>query len=250
MSAVSTDSTPRRSGVVTPHRAAWHQRLMARLIYVVVQTLDASLRFRVLDPAGVFNQTGGERMIFAIWHNRLALSLSTYNRYVRRRDPSRRMAAMVSASRDGGMLARVLELFEVQPVRGSTSRRGPQALRELTGWAERGYDLAITPDGPRGPCYQVQEGVISLAQLTGLPIVPASPGLEVSVAELGSVPITPAVRPLRGSPGRTAAGFTRHHRGGARDPAKAIGTGVARPHHRLARRRLRPYAIGGGLTPC
>jgi lysophospholipid acyltransferase (LPLAT)-like uncharacterized protein len=174
MSAVSTDSTPRRSGVVTPHRAAWHQRLMARLIYVVVQTLDASLRFRVLDPAGVFNQTGGERMIFAIWHNRLALSLSTYNRYVRRRDPSRRMAAMVSASRDGGMLARVLELFEVQPVRGSTSRRGPQALRELTGWAERGYDLAITPDGPRGPCYQVQEGVISLAQLTGLPIVPAS----------------------------------------------------------------------------
>jgi lysophospholipid acyltransferase (LPLAT)-like uncharacterized protein len=174
MSAVSTDSTPRRSGVVTPHRAAWHQRLMARLIYVVVQTLDASLRFRVLDPAGVFNQTGGERMIFAIWHNRLALSLSTYNRYVRRRDPSRRMAAMVSASRDGGMLARVLELFEVQPVRGSTSRRGPQALRELTGWAERGYDLAITPDGPRGPCYQVQEGVISLAQLTGFPIVPAS----------------------------------------------------------------------------
>jgi lysophospholipid acyltransferase (LPLAT)-like uncharacterized protein len=136
--------------------------------------LDASLRFRVLDPAGVFNQTDGERMIFAIWHNRLALSLSTYNRYVRRRDPTRRMAAMVSASRDGGMLARVLELFEVQPVRGSTSRRGPQALRELTGWAERGYDLAITPDGPRGPCYQVQEGVISLAQLTGLPIIPAS----------------------------------------------------------------------------
>ena len=62
----------------------------------------------------------------------------------------------------------------MQPVRGSSSRRGPQALLELTTWAERGYDLAITPDGPRGPIYVVQEGVMSLAQLTGLPIVPVS----------------------------------------------------------------------------
>jgi lysophospholipid acyltransferase (LPLAT)-like uncharacterized protein len=62
----------------------------------------------------------------------------------------------------------------VQPVRGSTSRRGPQALLELTTWAERGYDLTITPDGPRGPCYQIQEGVMSLAQVTGLPVVPVA----------------------------------------------------------------------------
>jgi lysophospholipid acyltransferase (LPLAT)-like uncharacterized protein len=165
---------PRRSGVVTPHRAAWHQRLLARTIFLGIRAVEATLRFRVEDTAGAFDSKNEERMIFAIWHNRLALSLSAYNRYVRRDDPSRRMAAMVSASRDGGMLARVLELFEVQPVRGSTSRRGHQALRELTSWAERGYDLAITPDGPRGPAYQVQEGVISLAQLTGLPIVPAS----------------------------------------------------------------------------
>src|SRR5262245_34186120 len=84
------------------------------------------------------------------------------------------MAAMVSASRDGALLARILERFGVEPVRGSTSRRGPQALRELTAWGERGFDLAITPDGPRGPGYIVQEGVMALAQLTGLPIVPVS----------------------------------------------------------------------------
>ncbi len=81
---------------------------------------------------------------------------------------------MVSASRDGGFLSGVLECFGVQPVRGSTSRRGPQALRELTTWAKRGYDLAITPDGPRGPCYVVQDGIIALAQLTEMPIVPVS----------------------------------------------------------------------------
>jgi lysophospholipid acyltransferase (LPLAT)-like uncharacterized protein len=84
------------------------------------------------------------------------------------------MAAMVSASKDGAFLAAILECFKVQPVRGSSSRRGPQALLELTTWSERGYDLAITPDGPRGPCYVVQEGIMSLAQLTGLPIMPVS----------------------------------------------------------------------------
>ena len=97
-----------------------------------------------------------------------------YRRYAVRSEPDRRMAAIVSASRDGGMLARILEHFNVEPVRGSSSRRGGQALREMVSWAERGYDLGITPDGPRGPCYQVQEGVISTAQLTGLPIVPVS----------------------------------------------------------------------------
>jgi hypothetical protein len=51
-------------------------------------------------------------------------------------------------------------------------------LLELTSWAERGYDLAITPDGPRGPRYVVQEGVMSLAQLTGLPVFPVSYSLN------------------------------------------------------------------------
>src|SRR5262249_17493705 len=106
--------------------------------------------------------------------NRLGLALPLYRYYLARHQPERRLAAMVSASRDGGLLARILELFGVEPVRGSSSRRGPQALREMISWGERGYDLAITPDGPRGPCYTVQEGVISTAQITGLPIVPVS----------------------------------------------------------------------------
>ena len=67
------------------------------------------------------------------------------------------------------------------PVRGSSSRRGPQALRELVAWGERGYDLTITPDGPRGPCYQVADGVTSLAQLTGLMIVPVAFNLNWKV---------------------------------------------------------------------
>jgi Kdo2-lipid IVA 3' secondary acyltransferase len=62
----------------------------------------------------------------------------------------------------------------VLAVRGSSSRRGPQALLELTSQAKCGHDVAITPDGPRGPRYVVQDGVISLAQVTGLSIVPVT----------------------------------------------------------------------------
>jgi lysophospholipid acyltransferase (LPLAT)-like uncharacterized protein len=88
------------------------------------------------------------------------------------------LAGLISASRDGAFLAAILQRFGVRPVRGSSSRRGPQALLELTTWAERGYDLAITPDGPRGPCYVVQDGAMSLAQITSLPIVPVSYSLK------------------------------------------------------------------------
>jgi len=166
--------SPKRSGVVLPHRAKWHQRLAAALVFGLIRGLAATTRGELDDRSGLLKGAPTGKIIFSIWHNRLALSLMMYRRYVVRFAPERRMAAMVSASRDGGMLARVLEHFSVEPVRGSSSRRGPQALREMISWAERGRDLAITPDGPRGPCYQVQDGVISTAQLTGLPIVPVS----------------------------------------------------------------------------
>lgn len=154
-----------------PARATWRGRLAARLAWGLVRVLDASLRHEMAESAGLARVLEGP-VIFAIWHNRLALSLMLYRRYVTRVRPGRRMAAMVSASRDGGLLARVLELFGVQPVRGSSSRRGAQALLEMASWASRGYDLAITPDGPRGPRYVVQDGVVAVAQVTGLPLVP------------------------------------------------------------------------------
>ncbi|HEY1490714.1 MAG TPA: lysophospholipid acyltransferase family protein [Verrucomicrobiae bacterium] len=161
-------------GVVVPHPPKWHQRLLAVLFYAVAQGVTATLRFRLEDLSGYFSDVPQEKYIFVIWHNRLALSLIIYRRYVARRDRKRRLVALVSASKDGGLLTAVLEMFKVQPVRGSSSRRGAQALREMVAWGRRGHDLALTPDGPRGPCYVVQEGVISAAQMTGMPIVPVT----------------------------------------------------------------------------
>lgn len=175
---MSPSPKPQRSGVVIPHKPKWHQRLAARLIYLFARAVSATIRYEWRDETGVLKGGDGRRVIFCIWHNRLALCLEIYRLYLSTIAREPRMAAMVSASKDGGLLARVLELYEVQPARGSTSRRGRQALLELITWAERGYDLAITPDGPRGPCYVVQDGVITLAQVTGLPVVPVSYSLS------------------------------------------------------------------------
>ncbi len=158
-----------------PHQPRWHQRLLAWLVFALIEGVSATLRFRWLDRSGYFVEGESPRpAIYCTWHNRLVLSMTAYYRYAKKRSPTPGMAALVSASRDGGLLSAILKCFRVQPVRGSSSRRGPQAMLELTTWAERGYDLAITPDGPRGPRYHVQDGVIFLAQLTGLPIIPVS----------------------------------------------------------------------------
>lgn len=86
----------------------------------------------------------------------------------------RKLTALVSASKDRALLAAVLRAFGVQQVRGSSSRRGPQALLAMASRAALGYDLAVTPDGPRGPRYVVHKGVIAPAQVTGLPIIPVT----------------------------------------------------------------------------
>src|SRR5690606_34860752 len=67
-----------------------------------------------------------------------------------------------------------LERYDVSPVRGSSSRRGRQALLEAARLIDKGHDIAITPDGPRGPAYRVQPGGLALAQLTGRSIVPTA----------------------------------------------------------------------------
>lgn len=163
-----------KSGVVVPHKPRWYQLLGASIIYLLGSAYIMTLRLRWENQRKASPQEADGPVIYCLWHNRLILCMEAYRYERRRADFGKGLAALISASKDGAFLAAILERFRVQPVRGSSSRRGPQALLELTSWAERGYALAITPDGPRGPRYVVQEGVMSLAQLTGLPIVPLS----------------------------------------------------------------------------
>ena len=165
---------PKAGGVVIPHQPKRSQRLAAWLLATSIRTVAFTLRYRWDDRFNHFSGSPTGPAIYCFWHNRLALCIVPYWHYIQMGRALPRIAGLVSASKDGGFLAGVLECFGVQPVRGSSSRRGAQAMLELTTWVDRGYSVSITPDGPRGPRYEVQEGVMTLAQLTGLPIVPYS----------------------------------------------------------------------------
>jgi lysophospholipid acyltransferase (LPLAT)-like uncharacterized protein len=174
ISEIPAMTAKKKSGVVVPNAPNFPQRLGAWIVWAVFALISATLRYRVHDPHGFMARKDFGHAIYCIWHNRLALCMKLYFAFGIKRHQTAGLAGLVSASRDGAFLTAILERFGVQPVRGSSSRRGAQALLELTTWAERGYDLAITPDGPRGPRYVVQEGAMSLAQITGLPVVPVS----------------------------------------------------------------------------
>jgi hypothetical protein len=165
-------TTSPASGVVAPRPLPWHRRLAAFLAAILLRFCVRTWRVH-WHQSGPYPETIGP-VIYCVWHNRLLAALASYNDFAQARWPDSGLAAMISASRDGALIASVVQWFAIQPIRGSTSRRGPQALLEATTWLERGHSVVITPDGPRGPAYQIQEGIILLAQLTGRPIIPIS----------------------------------------------------------------------------
>jgi lysophospholipid acyltransferase (LPLAT)-like uncharacterized protein len=147
--------------------------MMGWLLRILVSVIGSTLRWRIEDPSGLLEHTPQRSCIFAFWHNRIFLMPYLFRKHWRSRQRDR-VAVLVSASRDGEKLARVLSKFDLICVRGSSSRRGKEALREMTNLVNDGYDAGITPDGPRGPKYCCQDGVISLAQITQAPIIPVS----------------------------------------------------------------------------
>ncbi|HAV63789.1 MAG TPA: hypothetical protein DCY13_15665 [Verrucomicrobiales bacterium] len=161
-----------RTRDIEPFQLSPGRRRLAWLIYWAIRCINLTLRWRLHDPHDVLGRSRSRPVIFCAWHNRLALALPAWKRHFEPRTGGRRIAAIASASRDGSLVAGVLQCFGAQPVRGSSSRRGLHAMLELVEWSKQGFDLAITPDGPRGPLYSVQPGIVPLAQLTGLPIVP------------------------------------------------------------------------------
>ena len=144
----------------------------ARLIAVVgsglLRLLFSTLRFRITDHAGVLTTPPAQPLLWVFWHNQLLISPYFWERYF----PTRRGAALASQSKDGEIIAAMISCFGLRPIRGSSSRGGGRALVEMKRALDDGFDVAITPDGPRGPCYQVNPGVVKLAQLTGGVVLP------------------------------------------------------------------------------
>ncbi len=108
----------------------------------------------------------GEKVLYAFWHGRLLILTFSYR--------WQKVHVLISQHRDGEFIARTIQRLGFVPVRGSTTRGGTQAIFQMISKIQGGYDIAITPDGPKGPRYKVQPGVIYIAQRSGLPIMPIS----------------------------------------------------------------------------
>ncbi|MFQ5896744.1 MAG: lysophospholipid acyltransferase family protein [Candidatus Methylomirabilia bacterium] len=139
------------------------------MAYWAVRGLGLTLRVREIDTHHVVPFWEQELpLIYAIWHGRILMAPYLYSLY----GPSRPIRIMASRSRDGELVARFMKRFGFQVVRGSTTEGGSEALRALARHLRQGKAVAVTPDGPQGPRYIVQPGVIALARLSGAPIIP------------------------------------------------------------------------------
>ena len=135
-----------------------------------MQIWARTLRYEIDDRLGVVGRPVNENYIGALWHNRLLIFPFVLRRFF----PNRHGAALISASRDGDLLADAIKRFDFDVVRGSSSRLGASAILQLTDVLASGRDVVITPDGPRGPAYELGPGIIFLAQKSGALVLPVN----------------------------------------------------------------------------
>ncbi len=107
----------------------------------------------------------GGRVLYASWHQRFFPGITFFSK-------RRPIAIMISQSRDGEMISRVVDVLGWRPVRGSSSRGGSLALQEIKRLARKGFNIGHIVDGPRGPFGIVKPGLLRIAQVSGLPILP------------------------------------------------------------------------------
>ncbi|MEE9544701.1 MAG: lysophospholipid acyltransferase family protein [Rhodospirillales bacterium] len=109
----------------------------------------------------------GEPFILAFWHGRIMMLPYCWNR-------GTAMHLLISRHRDGRLIARIVGTFGIGTVAGSTTHGGRTALRALVKALKAGDCVGITPDGPRGPRMRASSGIVSIACLSGAPIIPVT----------------------------------------------------------------------------
>lgn len=135
------------------------------MAFSLIKFLQRTMKIQELNGELIRDQwTKGGNVIGAFWHGTLLMMPLVYR--------GRGLKVLVSRHRDGEFIGRMIKLLGVGTIRGSTTRGGASGIRGLARALKEGYDVAIAPDGPRGPRHRVQPGVIQLAKMSGCPIFP------------------------------------------------------------------------------
>lgn len=149
-------------------RRDWLARLVplaAVLASILLRVLRRTLRPRFIHGDDLYARWArGERVIIAFWHDRLLM--------VPFANPGQRVCIMVSRHRDGELITRAVRPLAIETVRGSSTRGWAGGLKGMLRAYRDGANLALAPDGPRGPRHVAKSGVVQVARATGAVIVP------------------------------------------------------------------------------
>ncbi|HJE03801.1 hypothetical protein AAX26_00679 [Aliarcobacter thereius] len=131
------------------------KRFAPKILYYLVKIIYATNKKIYHHP-----KDNGETFIISMWH--ADLMSQPYNYFAFKKDGI--VSAMISENRDGEIIAKLVENFNIGAVRGSSSKGGAKALINALKELKAGNEVAITPDGPRGPRYSIADGIVVIAQ--------------------------------------------------------------------------------------
>lgn len=152
---------------VRVHEISGWRRALLWPLGLAIRLWGMSLRFETSPADLLAYSTKDEPVAMVLWHNRLFLAAEI----VRRFRGGRPAYALVSASQDGAWLTAFFSLAGLRTVRGSSSRLGREAASALVDTLRLGHDIGITPDGPRGPCYELKPGAVIVSRRTRAPML-------------------------------------------------------------------------------
>ncbi len=132
--------------------------------FVFINLIYYSCKKRYILPKEELEETP---YIIAFWHGKLLMQPFIYNKL---RDRPK-VATMISEHFDGEIISKIIRYFHFDSIRGSTKKGAIKVLKESFKKVDNGYDIGITPDGPRGPRYSIADGIISIAKKKKMPIV-------------------------------------------------------------------------------
>ena len=142
-------------------------KVLPPVIYIFLTLLKSTLRIEHINKYPISEAWAkGVNFIVCFWHGRLLMMP-----FAKEGGTGK---VLISRHRDGELIARVMHFFKLGTIRGSYRKGSVSSLREIIHDLEGGIDVAITPDGPKGPRYTVKKGIIELARLSGKAIVPVS----------------------------------------------------------------------------
>ena len=135
------------------------------MAYYISKFIDFSYSFSIINKH-IYSDVKkeGRGVVFAVWHC-FFYSFVFSHKFMK-------ITAIVSQSKDGNLGAFLLNKYGFIPIRGSSSKGGAKALLQAKGYLDRGYDIVIAVDGPRGPRFDVKPGAIYLTKMSDLIILP------------------------------------------------------------------------------